>query len=161
MIGIVLLVLANPLSNPCCGTTVGEEKVSYIFKLNAQRRRFGDVFDAVAAAALVIAADGALSDDDQTQIVVAALLGSPDNTINDMTMLVTTLADAVSGGERAAIVKMIEGGRPRASDRTWLVAGKTVEIVRRVKGIDESNIDRVVEIINAIGEHPLFLGFPS
>lgn len=141
------------------GNTVMEEKVSYIFKLNAQQRQYAAVFDAVAGAALVLA-EGGLSDADRSAIVVAALIGSPDNNIVGMTDLVMTIGDAIAAGERDVIEKLIEGARPRDAATTWATAGKMVEIVRRVRGLDDSMIDRLIPAIRCIGEHPLFLGFP-
>ena len=163
-IAAVLLCLGPVPSMPspsgCREHTVTEEKVSHIFKLNAQRRRDEVLFDAVAGAALVIAGDGVLTDADRSGIVVAALVGSPDNNIVDMTALIMSIGDAIAAGERAVVARMIEAGRPRSGSCTWMTAGKMVEIIRRLRAFDEPTIGRVVQTIHLIGEHPLFLGFP-
>ena len=143
------------------GNTMMEEKVSYIFKLNAQRRQDAGLFDAVAGAALVIAGGDGLGDGERSGIVVAALLGSPDNNVVGMTALVMTVGDAIEAGERDVLATMIAADRPRPAAVTWRTAGKMVEIVRRVRGLDEATVDRLIPVIRLIGEHPLFLGFPD
>ncbi|MFV0623759.1 hypothetical protein ACBY01_07090 [Sphingomonas sp. ac-8] len=143
------------------GNTVMEEKVSYIFKLNALRQRHGELFDAVAGAALVLADGDDLGAGERSGIVVAALLGSPDNNVVHVTDLVMTIGDAIAGGEREIVARLIGDARPRDAGTTWATAGKMVEIVRRVRSLDEVVVDRLVPVIRLIGEHPLFLGHPS
>lgn len=140
--------------------TVMEEKLSYVFKLNAQRARWGDVFDAVAGATLVIAGDRALDLGEQSNIVVALIQTNPVRVIGDLTDLVMDVADAIAAGEADVVAEMIERGKPRDPATTWATAGKMVEIVRRVRPFDEDTGDRLIDVIRLIGEHPLMIGFP-
>lgn len=161
MISALLLALASPPSTSGRGTTVMEEKVTYVFKLNAQRRRWGAVFDAVAAATLVIADDGELTLAEQSNIVVAVVKTNPVLIIGDLTTLVMDIADAIGAGERDAVVQMIERGKPRELDVAWATVGKMVEIVRIVRGLDDETIERVLPVIRMISESPLMLGLSS
>lgn len=161
MISALLLALASPPSTSGRGTTVMEEKVTHVFKLNAQRRRWGAVFDAVAGATLVVANDGELTLGEQSDIVVALVKTNPVLIIGDLTTLVMDIADAIGAGERDAVVQMIERGKPREPNVAWATAGKMVEIVRLVRGLDDDTVERVLVVIKMIGEHPLMLGFPS
>ncbi|MCM3680229.1 hypothetical protein [Sphingomonas paucimobilis] len=161
MISALLLALASPPSTSGRGTTVMEEKVTHVFKLNAQRRRWGAIFDAVAGATLVVANDGELTLGEQSDIVVALVKTNPVLIIGDLTTLVMDIADAIGAGERDAVVQMIERGKPRDPSTAWATAGKMVEIVRLVRGLDEETVERVLVVIKMIGEHPLMLGFPS
>lgn len=161
MISALMLALASPPSTSGRGTTVMEEKVTHVFKLNAQRRRWGAVFDAVAGATLVVANDGELTLGEQSDIVVALVKTNPVLIIGDLTTLVMDIADAIGAGQRDAVVQMIERGRPREPDVAWATAGKMVEIVRLVRGLDDETVERVLVVIKMIGEHPLMLGFPS
>jgi hypothetical protein len=138
-----------------------EEKVTHVFKLNALRRRWGAVFDAVAAATLVIADDGELTLGEQSNIVVAVVKTNPVLIIGDLTTLVMAIADAIVAGERDAVVQMIERGKPREPAIAWATSGKMVEIVRMVRGLDDGTVERVLVVSKMIGEHPLMLGFPS
>lgn len=161
MISALLLALASPLSTSGRETTVKEEKVTHVFKLNAQRRRWGAVFDAVAGATLVIANDGELTLGETSDIVVALIHTNPVLVIGDLTTLVLDIADAIGAGEADAVAQMIERGKPRSPEVTWATAGRMVEIVRRARGMDEDTVERVITVIRMIGEHPLMLGFPS
>lgn len=161
MISALLLALATPPLTSGRGTTVKEEKVTHVFKLNAQRRRWGAIFDAVAGAVLVIADDGELTIGEQSDIVVALIHTNPVLIIGDLTALVMDVADAIGAGERDAVVRMIERGKPRTPEAAWATAGKMVEIVRRARGLDEDVVERVISVIRMIGVHPLMLGFPS
>ena len=161
MIGSVLSALKSPAFAFVRGNTVKEEKVNSIFKLNAQRRRWGPVFDAVAGATLVIANDGEMTLGEQSDVVVALVHTHPILIIGDLTTLVMDVADAIGAGDGAAVVQMIERGKPRDLDVAWATAGKMVEIVRRVRGLDEATIERIIDVIRMIGEHPMMLGFPS
>lgn len=161
MISALMLALASPSSTSGRGFTVKEEKVTHVFKLNAQRRRWGAVFDAVAGATLVIANDGELTLGETSDIVVALIHTNPVLIIGDLTTLVLDVADAIGAGEADAVVQMIERGKPRSPEVAWATAGRMVEIVRRVRGMDEDTVERVLKVIKMIGEHPLMLGFPS
>lgn len=161
MISALMLALASPSSTSGRGFTVKEEKVTHVFKLNAQRRRWGAVFDAVAGATLVIANDGELTLGETSDIVVALIHTNPVLIIGDLTTLVLDVADAIGAGEADAVVQMIERGKPRSPEVAWATAGRMVEIVRRVRGMDEDTVERVLNVIKMIGEHPLMLGFPS
>lgn len=136
--------------------------MSHAFNLNAQRRRWCEAFDAVAGAMLVIAPDRGPTSKEQAEIVAAAMFGSPDVNVHAVTDLVLSIAGAIDADERDRLIGMIEHGKPRSPATVWATVGMMVEIVRRVRGLDEDTVDLVIATIPHIGEHPLMmLGFPS
>ena len=161
MTAALLLGLGNPLPAFPCASAVREEKVNQVFILNGQRRRWHALFDAVAGAALVVADAQALTPAEVTEMTVATIFGAPDGVITEITTLVTRVADAIAAGERGTLVAMLEAGKPRTADEVWATTGKMVEIVRRLRPLDEATLHQLAPVIRMIGTHPLMRGLPD